>query len=190
MIKKISLVLYVLIISSCSTEVSKSQAASLFNTHFDKEPYYNYVRISKGLIEIKKDSKKDNLKLGVFKNLETEGLIKLNRIESTKSGSSTFYKIHFLDKSNKYIVDLSDKKQGKDHLLRNTIVKLISAEWKFDKVIDIENHPKTKGANATVLFKKTNANPFDAFAYNTSDTEREESIKIRLNLDNQYVCCD
>lgn len=44
MIRKISLLLSILIISSCSSQVSESKAESLFKAHFNKEPYYSYSK--------------------------------------------------------------------------------------------------------------------------------------------------
>lgn len=149
--------------TSCSDNLSNSQAEKIISNCLEKNPLREIVKFQYGERLIYNKNKEEFEKL---KELEKEGYLKIDSLGTKKVryyGKYPKYNIELLEKSKEFILEQteSNKKQ---------YVKLLAFEYKVDEVKEVHEIPSMNVAEVRVNYKKVNITPFAILSSeNTTD---------------------
>lgn len=175
--KKILLIIISILSVSCSDELTKSQAEKIIEQCLEQNPEFGKVKINFENMYLQEG----NWNTDFFKEIESQGLIKMTLDKRMSIGQTKVYKIEFTEKSK----DLELPSTG-SFMDDRTVVK--TYEYKLEKVKEIQEIPDLNGARVVVVYSKINKTPF--YEYNKRDTLElvTKTIGLRKTTDGWKYC--
>ncbi|RZK49908.1 MAG: hypothetical protein EOO99_03925 [Pedobacter sp.] len=159
---------------SDSAQIDANDASKIIAKHLVADPEFKTIRFDYG--EMKFNSDAEIAKLESYKQLASEGLIKLEQISSKKkflSKDSAFvYQVKLTDKASDYVLKQGDGK---------AVVKAVIYEVDKDKEVTF-NKVNDNHAKVTIHLKKINT-PFAPFQKKQNEFSEFMTKTYRLKFD-------
>lgn len=170
------ILILLLLITSCSDELSKSKAADIITECMEKHPNNGKLRINYGTIRLYK-----NKNLELMQGLQKEGFITMTL--ANKYSDSKF-KITLTPKAEKLIL-----KKGLDYngYTPKAEVTLKTCDLKLNEVTEIQEIPAMNAARVKFTYQRINENALAKFEKGYPKIENGE-IQMKKTTDGWKFC--